>query len=212
MPLWVEEVQNRLQVYTPRVTDSPLFSPCAEDASAAGGGMPAGSSRRSSSSAARCATREPAPAPSCDARSAASDDQAALPVLHDLERHFCSAFLDDDYVPAKERPALAAAQRSLPAGLLVNGAVGPDATDAADKGGGQRAAAPPQQDSTLETGLSFFGPATAHSHFPEELGRLVEVHHFVAVAEGFARGAERSSLAALQNQLYATLVGVSPAS
>lgn len=198
MPSWTEEGGNRLLVCTPRVTDSPLFSPCAPEA------LPGGRSR---------APSEPPPAPSCDARSATSDDAAALPVLHDLEQHFCSAFLDDDFVPRKDARGAAPepARRSLPVGLLAAGggmADGPFLGDRAGKGAGPRAGGP-QPETTLETGLSFFGPATAHSHFPEELGQLVEVHHYVAVT-----GAEREecgSLAALRRKLHAALTGTLPA-
>lgn len=216
MPLWVEEVNNRLQVHTPRVTDSPLFSPCAREAprDTARGPADAGGA----SSAVPVPVADPPPAPSCEARSAASDEPASVPVLHDLEQHFCSAFLDDDFVPGKEAAA-PVNRRTLPAGILANEGVGAGvgAGVAGDgtiawAGRGPRPLGPVvQQDSNLETGLSFFGPATVHSHFPEELGNAVEVHHYVVAAGTRGAGGAFGSLAQLRQALHTTLLCGTPA-
>lgn len=204
---WMDDANNRLLVYTPRVTDSPLFSPCANEA-----GKDAGTAHRGGCQDA--SPSGPPPAPSCDARSAASEDPGTVPVLHDLEQHFCSAFLDDDFVPREEQGG-AAPLPMLPAGLLAQGVAGADGPRSPRMTGkpgvdGYRRSGPGKQGSNLETGLSFFGPATAHSHFPEELGRMVEIHHFVVAADDRRAGELCSTLPTLRAQLEARLMGVPP--
>eukprot|EP00892_Ulva_mutabilis_P007775 jgi/Ulvmu1/536/UM001_0544.1 len=211
---WIEEVNNRLLVYTPRITDSPLLSPCANEGAGKDAAAHASACRSGSAGAgpARAPSGPPA-APSCDARSAESEEPGTVPMLHDLEQHFCSAFLDDDFIPGGERAAPSPAQRPVPPEPAANGAAAADSArslrDAAPVGreGGRRLGLG-KQESNLETGLSFFGPATADSHIPEELGQMMEMHHFIVAGDERQVGSGCSSLAALRSQLLDKLLGV----
>ena len=60
--------------------------------------------------------------------------------------------------------------------------------------------------SSVAASLSFFGPATVHSHFPEELGNAVEVHHYVVAAGAGGSGGAFGSLAGLRQQLQSALL------